>query len=58
MQEPHHSGVPNMATQHLTNMNPYGISPAGEVPLVQCRDGRDPEYVEWVYVADLLPERG
>jgi hypothetical protein len=58
MQEPSYNGVPNTATQHLTNMNPYGISPNGEVPLAQCQDGADPEYVEWVYVGDLLPERG
>ncbi|MBS1722709.1 MAG: hypothetical protein JSS66_06840 [Armatimonadetes bacterium] len=47
--------VPNMALQHLTNMNPYGINQKGEVPLAQHGDDEDPEYVEWVYVADLLP---
>lgn len=45
---------PNLALQHLTNMNPYGVSDRGEVPLCQCRDGEEPEFVEWVYVADLL----
>lgn len=54
--QPRGPNFPNMALQHLTNMNPYGVNENGEVPLAQCRDGEEPEFVEWVFVQDILEQ--